>query len=353
MKNNKVIKIEEREISENSPAFIVAEAACNHLCDMNTAMRLIDEAAKAGADAIKFQTYKAERLTTRSAAVYGNIQTQSQFDYYKQFDKFDRQEYETLFSYAREKGIIGFSTPFDPDCAQMLISVQQPIFKLPSCDLLYADLFREVDCFNKPIIISTGASTRAEIETALEILDQAGAKDVILLACTMAYPTRPEDAHYRKILGLKEHFPEHLVGISDHVDPEDSMISGAICAALGAKVFEKHFTLDRKMGGGSSVAAEPSDLAKYVRNIRLTETLLGSPELKVHPVEEPNRAKARRSLVANFNLKAGTVLSKEMIGVKRPGTGILPDQVDKFVGKVLKLDLLEDAQLDWLHIGET
>ena len=133
MKNNKVIKIEEREISENSPAFIVAEAACNHLCDMNAAMRLIDEAAKAGADAIKFQTYKAERLTTRSAAVYGNIQTQSQFDYYKQFDKFDRQEYETLFSYAREKGIIGFSTPFDPDCAQMLISVQQPIFKIASC----------------------------------------------------------------------------------------------------------------------------------------------------------------------------------------------------------------------------
>lgn len=350
---NKVIQVEGRSISNDSPAFIVAEAACNHLCDMKNAFRLIDEAAKAGADAIKFQTYKAERLTTRAATAYGNIQTQSQLDYYRQFDKFDRHEYETLFEYAREKGLIGFSTPFDPDCAQMLISVQQPIFKIASCDLLYADLLREVACFNTPIIISTGASTRAEIETALEILDRAGAKDVILLACTMAYPARFEDAHYRKILGLREAFPGTLVGVSDHVEPEEHMISGAICVSLGARVLEKHFTLDRKMGGGSSVAMEPADLAKYVRNIRLAETLLGSPELKVHPTEETNRSKARRSLVANFDLKAGTVLSKEMIGVKRPGTGILPDQVDKFVGKTLKVDLGEDMPFDWSHIGES
>lgn len=350
MNEKRTIEVEGRTISEGSRAFIVAEAACNHLCDMKNAFRLIDEAAKAGADAIKFQTYKAERLTTRSAGAYGNIQIQSQLDYYKQFDKFDRNEYESLFEYAREKGIIGFSTPFDPDCAQMLISVQQPIFKIASCDLLYADLLREVACFNIPIILSTGASTRAEIENALEILDRAGARDVILLACTMAYPARHEDAHYRKILGLREAFPDYLIGVSDHVEPEEHMISGAICVSLGAKVLEKHFTLDRKMGGGSSLAMEPADLAKYVRNIRLAEILLGSSELKVHLAEEMNRVKARRSLVANFNLKAGTVLSKEMIGVKRPGTGILPDQVDKFVGKVLKIDLREDTPLDWFHI---
>ena len=349
---NKVIQIEGRTISNDSPAFIVAEAACNHLCDMKNGFAMIDEVVRAGADAIKFQTYVAEKLTTKSAGSYGNIQTKSQMDYYKQFDKFGRSEYDELFEYAREKGIIGFSTPFDPNNAQMLNSVHVPLFKIASCDLLYADLLREVACFKKPVIISTGGATLEEIMKSLEILSKAGADDIVLLACTLSYPTRAEDANYRKIVGLKKHFPDCLVGVSDHVEPEEHMISGAICVSLGASVLEKHFTLDRKMGGGSSLAMEPADLAKYVRNIRLTEKLLGSSELKVHSVEEPNRIKARRSLVANFDLKAGTVLSKEMIGVKRPGTGILPNQVEKFVGKVLKVDLPEDTQLDWFHIGE-
>lgn len=348
---NKVIQVEGKTISNDSPAFIVAEAACNHLCDMKNAFKLVDEAAKAGADAIKFQTYVAEKLTTRNAGAYGNIQNKSQMDYYKKFDKFGRSEYEELFDYAREKGIIAFSTPFDPDSAQMLNSVHVPLFKIASCDLLYADLLREVACFDKPIILSTGGSTLEEIQKSLEILAKAGAKDVVPLACTLSYPTRAEDANYRKILGLKEHFPGYVVGVSDHVEPEEHMISGAICVSLGARVLEKHFALDRSMGGGASFAMNPDDLTKYVRNVRLAEKLLGSSALTVYDAEIKTRRDARRSLVANSDLQAGTRLGKEMIGVKRPGSGISPDQIDRVVGKVLKVDVLADKLLEWSDFG--
>jgi N-acetylneuraminate synthase len=344
------LDIEGRAVSADSPAFIVAEAACNHLCDIKLALKLIDAASAAGADAIKFQTYSAEKLTSRKAKAYGNIQTKSQYEYYKQFDRFGRSEYDELFDYAKEKKIIAFSTPFDPESAQILNSVHQPVFKIASCDILYTDLLREVACFNKPIILSTGGSRLDEIRKALDVLAQAGAREIALLACTMCYPTKPEDANYRRITALKREFPEVVVGVSDHVEPEEHMISGSICTALGASVFEKHFTLDRTMGGGSSLSMNPADLAKYVANIRLAERLLGSDELKVYPAEETTRENARRSLVANEDIKAGTILSKEMIGVKRPGTGISPDRIDEFVGRKLKNDLESEAQLEWAHL---
>ena len=136
------IRVGERIISSEHPAFIVAEAACNHLCDMDNALKMIDEAAGAGADAIKFQTYTADKLTTKKAGAYGNISTASQYDYYRQFDRFGRAEYEELFDHARQNGIIAFSTPFDPGNAQMLNSLQMPLFKIASCDIPYTDLFK-------------------------------------------------------------------------------------------------------------------------------------------------------------------------------------------------------------------
>lgn len=347
-----VIQVEGKTLSEGSPAFIVAEAACNHLCRMDLAFKLIDKAAEAGADAIKFQTYSAEKLASKKAAAYGNIQTKSQYEYYKQFDRFGRDEYEELFEYARERGIIAFSTPFDPENAQILNSVHAPLFKIASCDLLYADLLREVACFGKPIILSTGGSRLDEIRTALGVLSKAGAREIVLLACTMSYPTKPEDANYRRVLTLKREFPELLVGVSDHVEPEEHMISGAVCVALGARVLEKHFALDRSMGGGSAISMTPADLGRYVRNVRLAEGLLGSGEVKVYPAEEATRESARRSLVANEDLKAGTVLGKEMIGVKRPGTGISPDHIDEIVGRRLKQDLPAETPLDLSQLDD-
>lgn len=346
-KTTKCIQVGDKIISNNSSAFIVAEAACNHFCKMDLALKLIDEAVAAGADAIKFQSYTAEKLTTPGANAYGNISTKSQYEYYKQFDRFGRAEYDELFEYATEKGIIAFSTPFDPENAQMLCSVHAPLYKIASCDLLYADLLREVAAIEKPIIVSTGGATVEEVRTCLDILATAGASDVILLACTLSYPTKTDDANFRKIIGLREAFPDYLIGISDHVEPDEHMISGAICRSLGAVVFEKHYALARDMGGGTGFSMTPNDLKKFVQNIRLTERLLGSDEVKVHGAEEQTRESARRSLVANFDLKMGDVLTKAMLGTKRPGTGILPDRIDEVVGKVLKNNIESERQLSW------
>ena len=346
-KTDRKFKINNRTISENGRAFIVAEAACNHLCDMKNALRMIDDAYLAKADAIKFQTYTAEKLTTKKAKSYGNIKTNSQYEYYKQFEKFGRSEYETLFEYSSEKGIIAFSTPFDPENAQMLNSLDMPLYKIASCDLLYKDLLREVACFQKPIILSTGGSTLEEINKSLEILYSSGAEEIALLACTLSYPTKTDDANYRKITKLINEFPKNIIGISDHVEPEEHMISGPICLSLGAKIFEKHFTLDRTMGGGSSFSMNPKDLQKYVRNIHLTERLLGENEQKVYEAEKNTRNSARRSLVANVDLDIGTIISKDKIGVKRPGTGILPDKIDDIVGLKVKTHINEDEQITW------
>ena len=341
------IRIEDRVITREGPGFIIAEGACNHLCKMDLAFKMVDEAASAGADAIKFQTYTAEKLAAKNAEAYGNIDTKSQYEYYRRFDRFGRAEYDELFDYARGKNIIAFSTPFDPENAQMLNSVQAPLFKIASCDLLYADLLREVACFQKPIILSTGGSTMDEIETSLEILDKEGAQEIVLLACTLSYPTGVDDANYRQITSLGEAFPDNLVGISDHVEPDEHMITGAVCASLGAKVFEKHYTLDRGMGGGSSFSMTPADLAKYVANIRLAEKLLGNAEVKVYDAEASTRQNARRSLVSNYDLDPGTVLKREMIGVKRPGTGIPPNEIDRIVGSRLKKGVASEQQIQW------
>ena len=154
----------------------------------------------------------------KKAKSYGNIKTNSQYEYYKQFEKFGRSEYETLFEYSSEKGIIAFSTPFDPENAQMLNSLDMPLYKIASCDLLYKDLLREVACFQKPIILSTGGSTLEEINRSLEILYSSGAEEIALLACTLSYPTKTDDANYRKITKLINEFPKKpkiiLTGVS-------------------------------------------------------------------------------------------------------------------------------------------
>ena len=348
--SNPKISIADKVFSKKTEGFIVAEGACNHLCIMDNAFRMIDAAANSKADAIKFQTYTADKLTTKSAISYGNQSTESQYDYYRRFDRFGRGEYDDLFEYSKEKGIIAFSTPFDPENAQMLNSVHMPLFKIASCDIQYIDLLKEVACFQKPIILSTGGSTIDEIRESVEVLDKHGAEEVSLLACTLSYPTEVDDANYRKISSLAREFPNNLIGISDHVEPEKHMISGAICASLGAKIFEKHFTLDRNMAGGSAFSMNPNDLKKYVRNIRLAERLLGESEQKVYTAEKETRNSARSSLVANYNIEVGSIISREMIGVKRPGTGISPKEIDNVVGQKIRKQVLKDQQLNWDHI---
>jgi sialic acid synthase SpsE len=238
-----------RVISKDSAVFVIAEAACNHMCDIKLALKMIDAAAEAGADSIKFQTYTAEKLVTHKATAFWGEEKISQMEYYKRLDHFGKKEYAELFEYAQEKGVVGFSSPFDEENADMLNELNMPVLKIASCEIPNLNFIRHVAGFGRPIMLSTGASEPEEIDRAIEAVLGQGNDQLILLACTLSYPTKPEDANFLRITKLKERYPGILVGLSDHTEPDKDMVIPSIGAALGAKVIEKHFTLDRSMTG--------------------------------------------------------------------------------------------------------
>lgn len=347
---NKKFHIGNFLLSEESPAFIVAEAACNHMCQMDIAKQLIDKAAEAGANAIKFQTYKAEKLVLKSAQSYWShpgVSTHSQFEYYKNLDRLGAEEYEVLFRYASEKGILAFSTPFDLDSATLLNDLGMPVFKIASCDLPDRRLLRHVARFGKPMILSTGASTLGEIEQAVKTLQDGGQKNLVLMVCTMSYPTLNSDAHLRRIDFLRNQFSNCLIGFSDHTLPDAHMVIPAVAVSVGARVIEKHYTLDRSMtGSGHANSVSPEDLKKMVENIRLTETVLGSGQIRILPCEETARRNARRSLVTERPIRKGEKILDSDIGIKRPCVGLSADRIDEVIGKVTKKDLDADSFIE-------
>ena len=337
VKYTKKIYIGNRCISEKEQVFIIAEAACNHMCKLDMALEMIDLATEAGVDAIKFQTYKADRLARKTATTYWKGQKISQIDYYKRLDKFGKKEYERLFKYATKKGIIGFSTPFDLDSASMLNDLGVPLFKIASCDLPDKRLLRHVANFGKPIILSLGGSTTEEIDGAVSSIFEAGNFQLVLLVCTLSYPANNEDSHLLRIPSIKNKYPGMIIGLSDHTEPDENMIIPSIGVALGAKVIEKHFTLDRSMtGSGHFFSVNPDDLNKMVKNIRLTENVLGSPNLQVLPSEKNAKESARRSIVAEIPIKKGEIITSEMIGMKRPADGLPANMIDDIVGRRAK-----------------
>lgn len=343
------IKIKGKIISRQSPTFIIAEGACNHMCDIDLAKKMIEEAQAAGADAIKFQTYKAERLVAKDARAYWNYaSTKSQYEYYKNLDKFDRQEYKILFDYAQDKDIIVFSSPFDAESADLLNELGVPLFKVASCLVPDKRLIRHIARFNKPIILSTGGAELDEIKEAVETIYAEDNYSLIIMACTLSYPTKNKDAELMRIRKLSELFPEAIIGYSDHTEPDENMVIPSIAVSLGAKVIEKHFTLDRTMkGSGHSFSVDPSLLKKMVENIRLTEEVLGKGELRVSEAEQKTRENARMSNVAKRDIKKGEIIREDMLTLKRPGTGILPKFIDELIGKKARHDIYTDEQIKW------
>ncbi len=341
-----IVLNETKRISRDVPAFVVAEAACNHMCDIDLAKKMIDKAAQAGADAIKFQTYKAEKLVTKKAVAFWGEEKISQMEYYKRLDRFGRKEYAELFEYAQEKGIVGFSSPFDKESADMLNELDMPVFKIASCEIPNLDFIKHVASFGKPIILSTGASEPQEIDRAIETILQQGNNKLILLACTLSYPTKFEDANLLRIKTLRERYPGIIVGLSDHTRPDENMIIPSIGVALGAKVIEKHYTLDRSMkGSGHFFAVDPISLKKMVDNIRLMESLLGNGKLGIADSEKKAWKSARRSIVAEVPIKKGQVITSEMLGVKRPADGLDAGMINVVIGKQAKQDIKPDQKI--------
>lgn len=344
-----VVQVANKKIGKGCPTFIIAEGACNHMCDLEIAREMIIKAKAAGADAIKFQAYKAECLVTKDAESYWKYPgAKSQFEYYKNLDKFGAEEYAALFESAAKEGIIAFATPFDIESASMLNALGVPLFKIASCDLPDVRLLRHIASFKKPIILSTGGAIIDEIKNAVNVLTKEGVEELILMVCTLSYPAENKSAHLNRIRTFKKEFPDLIIGLSDHTKPEPNMVIPSVALALGAKVIEKHYTLDRNMtGSGHAFSVTPDDLKKLIANIRITEQVLGSSEICVYPEEEAARKSARRSLVAERDIKKGEIITSDMIGIKRPGTGISADRIDQVVGKVVKTDIRKDEQFSF------
>lgn len=347
------IKVGSRFIGNNAPVFVVAEAACNHMCDIKLAKKMIDKAAEAGADAIKFQTYRAEKLVTNNAITFWGQEKISQLAYYKRLDRFGRKEYSELFKHAADRGVIGFSTPFDEETAEMLAELDMPLFKIASCEIPNLKFIEHIARYNKPIILSTGASTPEEIDQAVETIMEQGNDQLILLACTLSYPTKNEDANLLRIRTLKKLYPNFIIGLSDHTEPDPHMVIPSAAVALGARIIEKHYTLDCSLAGsGHFFAVDPNSLRKMVENIRLAQTVLGDGKLGVAESEKKAWMSARRSIVAEVPIPKGTIITSEMLGIKRPAGGLPANMIDTVIGKRACQDIKPDQAIDLDMIEE-
>lgn len=328
--------------------YIIAEAGVNHEGRMELARRLIDEAAEAGADAIKFQTYKAASLASRHSPAYWDTTqepTQSQYELFKKHDAFWKNEFEALKRHCDTVGITFLSTPFDVTSAAFLNDLMD-VFKISSSDITNKPFIRYLCDFGKPILLSTGAAHFHEIAEAVEWIEAKG-NPLALLHCVLNYPTADEHAALGMIPALKRHFPQHTVGYSDHTLPGDMHILET-ATLLGARILEKHFTFDKTLPGNDHYhAMDKEDLRHFQTRIRATLASVGELTLRALPEEEPARRHARRSLVTARAVRAGQPFAAEDITWKRPAHGISPRHYDEVLGMRARRDLPEDHILTW------
>jgi len=328
-----------------SKPYIIAEAGVNHEGDIEKAKLMIKQAANAGADAIKFQTYKAKSLTSKYAPAYWDTTketTQSQYELFKKYDRFWREEFETLANYAATFGLDFLSTPFDFEAVDILEDLV-PAYKVASADITNYPLLKYIASKGKPILLSTGASTISEIYRALEVITEQGNGQVVLLHCVLNYPTPPENANLGMIWHMQRVFPDYIIGYSDHTLPKYSKELLLVAWLLGAQVIEKHFTFDKSLPGNDHYHAfDVEDLKEFVERVNLVLQAMGSFKKHYSPQEEKARLYARRSLVATRLIKRGKRLREGDIAIKRPGTGIPPELLDQVVGATALRDIHPD-----------
>lgn len=330
-----------------SEVFIIAEAGVNHNGDMNIAKKLIDMASEAGVDAIKFQSFKADQIVSKyaSKASYQKKSTdnkESQYDMIKKLE-LNQEQHIQLVEYCKRKNLMFLSSPFDRESIEFLDQLGLDLFKVPSGEITNRPYLREIGKLGKKVILSTGMSTLGEIEVALDILKRNGAKDVILLHCNTEYPTPMEDVNLRAMLTIREAFKVE-VGYSDHTLGIEVPIAAV---AMGAKIIEKHMTLDKQMEGPDHKASlEPGELKIMVNAIRSIEKALGTGIKRPSQSELKNRDIARKSIVAKSTIKKGEEFTPHNITIKRPGSGISPMQWDHIIGRRARRDFLEDELIE-------
>ncbi|MBW6410608.1 N-acetylneuraminate synthase [Clostridium weizhouense] len=331
--------------------FIIAEAGVNHNGDINLAKKLVDMAKDCGADAIKFQTFKAEESTGTFAekAQYqkNNDKTkESQLEMIKKLE-LPFENFKILKDYCDNKGIIFISTPDGLDSLKYLLKLNVPFIKVGSSEITNIDFLIEIGNTKKPIILSTGMSTLGEIEQALQNIYSTGNTNVRLMHCTSDYPTLIDDVNLKAMVTMREAF-KVPVGLSDHTLGFEAAIAAT---TLKAEFIEKHITLNRNITGPDHKASmPPQEFKEYVNHIRNTEKLLGDGIKRPTNNEKIIMNDVRRSILASKDLKKGTIIEKNMLTYKRPGYGIKPELAYILIGRELKRDLLKDEIICWNDI---
>ena len=342
----------------NKQPFLIAEIGVNFydiaekegISDMDAAKLMIDEAKACGVDAVKFQSYKAETIASQNSSAYWDLSeepTESQFEMFKKFDKFGKEEYRQLSEYCKQVGIMFLSTPFDFDSADYLDEFMD-IYKISSSDLTNIPFIKYIASKNKPILLSTGAATMREIKDAVKAIEDTSLVDIAIMHCVLSYPTSYEDANLLMIKDLANNFPNYEIGYSDHTKPDENMVVLTTAYNYGATILEKHFTLDKTLPGNDHYhSMDPSDVSKFRDNVAFLSKINGRINKQPLICESSARKEARRSIVAKTDIAKGEIISKSNITFKRPGTGISPAEVDDVLGKTAKKDICEDTLIDF------
>lgn len=337
-----------QRVGPGEPCYVIAEAGVNHNGKLDLALKLVDVAAAAGADAVKFQTFVADRVARPDArkAAYQERQTganQSQLDMIRALE-LSFEAFREVAAHCKRQGIQFLSTPFDHESADFLATLGVPAFKVPSGEVTNHLYLAHVARKSRPLVVSTGMASLSEVAEALDVVRRAGAPPVALLQCVSNYPAAPETANLRAMRTLEAAFGVP-VGYSDHTLGTEVALAAV---AMGACVVEKHFTLDRTLAGPDHAASlEPDELRNLVSGIRVVESALGDGR-KVHtPTEEGTRQVARRSLVVSRDVLAGAILGERDLAALRPADGIGADLVRHVVGRRLRRALAKGTPLTW------
>lgn len=327
--------------------FIIAEAGVNHNGSIELAKELIKKAAWADVDAVKFQSFKAEKLVSKKAEK-AEYQKQTTGDEEKQFQmikklELDYDKHEELIACCKENNIMFLSSAFDLDSIDLLHKLNINIWKIPSGEIINLPYLKKIGSLKEKVILSTGMANLGEIEDAIKVLKEVGTEDITVLHCNTEYPTPMEDVNLNAMNTIKEAFKVR-VGYSDHTLGIEIPIAAV---ALGAEVIEKHFTLDKTMEGPDHRASlEPEELKAMVDSIRNIEKAMGNGIKQASKSELKNKPIARKSIVAIKDIKEGELFTEENIGIKRPGTGINPMEWERVLGKIAKQDFEEDELIE-------
>jgi len=342
------ININGKNIGDDYPCYTIAEAGANHEGEVGKAFQLIDAAKESGVDAIKFQNYTASKLTTRTAPKYWDdgIKNESQFDVFNKLDKLHDDEWRQIFEHANKKNITCFSTPFDLESVDLLESFNVPAYKIASADITHIPLVKKIASKKKPVFMSTGMASIEEIHDAVSAIQDQGNEEMVIMHCITSYPTRSEDANLEMIRSLNLEFPDCVIGYSDHTLGIDVAVFSTF---YGSKCIEKHFTHDKNLSISRDhrLSLDSNDFKELIERLKLCEISCGSGTREHFSAEDDAVKYARRSIVSAKKILKGTKITKNLLEIKRPGTGIKPKFLDEIIGKITSKDIDEDVPITW------